>query len=419
MAKLARSVRHLNHKAQQWRSGKPNWGKRGIVISLVGERRATIYTGEIYGENCCVVVPNDERLISKIWEFATSGRFAEELKRIDPGFAVSVKTMLAVHFDPGEWTADTDGTPDPTSPESNDPMQWLFHGHPLDADCGTALLVAVARLTGYQWPVELDESIRLSRRARGLVSQCQPLERLADEDGIVCIPSVRGERPAAERVRALLAAAFRAEWSPVKEADLLAEVGYGGKSLEQWIRDGVFEQHCQLFQQRPFVWQVWDGRRDGFSALVNYHRLDRANLEKLTYTYLGEWIRQQREAGASGTPGADLRLAAAQELQRKLRLIHEGESPYDIFVRWKPLEEQPFGWEPDLNDGVRLNIRPFVTAGVLRKNPKIKWGKDRGKDLESAPWYPVFKGDRINDHHLALAEKREARDAAERRAAAS
>ena len=68
---------------------------------------------------------------------------------------------------------------------------------------------------------------------------------------------------------------------------------------------------------------------------------------------------------------------------------------------------------------MRLNIRPFVTAGVLRKNPKIKWGKDRGKDPESAPWYPVFKGDRINDHHLTLAEKRAAREAAARRAAAS
>jgi hypothetical protein len=90
-------------------------------------------------------------------------------------------------------------------------------------------------------------------------------------------------------------------------------------------------------------------------------------------------------------------------------LIHEGEAPYDIFVRWKPLEKQPIGWEPDLNDGVRLNIRPFVQAGILRKRPNIKWNKDKGRDPESAPWFAVFKGDRINDHHLSLAEKRAAR----------
>jgi hypothetical protein len=239
------------------------------------------------------------------------------------------------------------------------------------------------------------------------------LETLADEDGIVCLAPVRGERPASERVRALLGAAFGEEWSPAKEADLLAEASYAGKPLEQWLRDGFFEQHCQLFHQRPFVWQVWDGRKDGFSALVNYHRLDRVTLEKLAYAYLGDWIRQQEAGVETGIVGSELRLAAAQELQGKLNLVLDGERPYDIFVRWKPIEDQPLGWDPDLDDGVRLNIRPFFMAGVLRKNPKVNWNKDRGKDLESAPWYPVFKGDRINDYHLTLAEKRAARKAAE------
>ena len=65
-------------------------------------------------------------------------------------------------------------------------------------------------------------------------------------------------------------------------------------------------------------------------------------------------------------------------------------------------------------DGVRLNIRPFMTAGVLRENtpPKlnVKWEKDRGKDVASAPWHHVFKGERINDWHLTLAEKKAARE---------
>ena len=82
-------------------------------------------------------------------------------------------------------------------------------------------------------------------------------------------------------------------------------------------------------------------------------------------------------------------------------------------MRWKPLDQQPIGWNPDLNDGVRLNIRPFMTAEVLRHNkpPKlnVKWDKDRGKDVESAPWFHQFKGERINDHHLTLAEKSAAR----------
>lgn len=68
---------------------------------------------------------------------------------------------------------------------------------------------------------------------------------------------------------------------------------------------------------------------------------------------------------------------------------------------------------PDLNNGVRMNTRPFVTAEVLRHNKKpklnITWDKDRGKDVESAPWFHKFEGDRINDHHLNLTEKMAAR----------
>src|SRR3972149_5412316 len=77
--------------------------------------------------------------------------------------------------------------------------------------------------------------------------------------------------------------------------------------------------------------------------------------------------------------GAHGRLAAAEILKKRLELIRKGEASYDIFVRWKPIEKQPIGWEPDLNDGVRLNIRPFIQADVLRKRPNIKWGVDRGK----------------------------------------
>jgi hypothetical protein len=55
-------------------------------------------------------------------------------------------------------------------------------------------------------------------------------------------------------------------------------------------------------------------------------------------------------------------------------------------------------------------------AGVLRDKPNIKWDKDRGSDIASAPWYELGVqydgkvGDRINDHHLSLINKRNARE---------
>ena len=139
-------------------------------------------------------------------------------------------------------------------------------------------------------------------------------------------------------------------------------------------------------------------------------------METLTYSYVQDWITAQAAAAKSGQTGADLRLNAAQEFQQKLKLILAGEPPYDIFVRWKPLHEQAIGWNPDLNDGVRLNIRPFMTAGILRKNPNIKWTKDRGKeptrDKDEYPWFwkdKEFVGDRVNDIHVTNKEKQNAR----------
>ncbi|OYD53678.1 hypothetical protein CGK74_12085 [Thauera propionica] len=303
-------------------------------------------------------------------------------------------------------------------PYSDDPTQWLFHGHPQPAT--DPLQVAVARLLGYRWPAETDADMELAIEARQWIAHTDKLAAHADDDGIVCLPAVRGEKPAHERLLALLIDAWETvtpgSWKASTLDRLLADADCAGKSLEVWLCEKFFEQHAKRFHHRPFIWHVWDGLKDGFGALVNYHKLDARNLERLIHTYLGDWIRIQEAGVASGLDGAPQRLAAAQALKKKLEAILEGEAPYDIFVRWKPLAQQPIGWNPDLNDGVRLNIRPWMTAAVLRHNkgPKlnIKWDKDRGKDVESAPWFPVFKGDRINDHHLTLAEKRVARDGA-------
>jgi hypothetical protein len=223
----------------------------------------------------------------------------------------------------------------------------------------------------------------------------------------VCLPSVAGEAPAADRVQLVLGAAFGERWSPGKVKELLEQAGSKKANLDAWLHDEFFKQHCALFGQRPFVWHIWDGHRDGFSALVNYHRLDRKTLEKLTYTYLGQdWVERQRAEVREEVAGAEARLSAAIGLQRKLEAILEGEAPYDIHVRWKAIDEQSIGWQPDLNDGVRLNVRPFVEAGVLRAPFNIHWRKDRGKNPDGS--------ERENDIHLTLADKLDARKRAGR-----
>ncbi len=389
------------------------WGRHGVCISLMKDLNATLYTGEAFDMGCAPIIPKSPENLGAIWEFCRSEEFNSRVREINQAVLVTVGTLVKVPFDLAHWKhkyeeAYPAGLP---KPYSVDPTQWLFHGHPQPAT--DPLQVAVARIVGYRWPAETDAAMELADEARTWIARCDKLAEDIDDDGIVCLPSVRGEAPAHDRLLNLLIAAWETvqpgSWKPAVLDKLLADADCAGKGLDIWLREKFFEQHVKRFHHRPFIWHVWDGLKDGFAALVNYHQLDHKKLERLIHTYLGDWIRQQEAGVRDGIDGAQQRLAAAQHLKRRLELILEGEPPYDIFVRWKEVFEQPIGWNPDLNDGVRLNIRPFMTAEVLRHNKKpklnITWDKDRGKDVESAPWFKTFGGDRINDHHLTRAEK--------------
>jgi hypothetical protein len=473
---LAQSVRHLNHSAQNWQRGRDSWGRTGVVISQMGELPSTLYSGEIYDCNCCAIVPFNPEHCLPLWCYAESEQFHAHVRLINQALKVPPKTLLKIPFDLAHWQEVAScrypyGLP---KPFSDDPTQWIFHGHP--ASSTDALQVAVGRLLGYRWPAELDSEMELSTDARTWIERCDQLISLADDDGIVCIPAVASEQSADGRLLSLLHQAFedgvaqelvfsekievadendpltldllRRGWKPVLPNDfnswfnrLLDTDGHKGKSLESWLRDKFFDSHCKRFNQTPFVLHIWDGHREGFSALVNYHKLAGSNgrrlLEKLTHSYIGDWINRQQDEAKRGAEGADARLIAARNLKAQLELILAGEPPFDIFVRWKPLHQQPVGWEPDINDGVRLNIRPFMAvdipggkkgAGILRVKPNtINWNKDRGKEVEKPiedfPWFwdwdgttqdftggDTFTGDRWNDLHYSNTFKQKARD---------
>ena len=409
-------------------SGKRILGKSGLRVTQMRKLPVTIYTGEIFGKSGATVVPDDLKHLPAIYCFCSSPEYHHLVRQIDQKLNVTNATLVKVPFDLDRWTrvaqeSYPNGLP---RPYSNDPTQWIFHGHlcgsvvwdetekrtaqgPARTD-SKVLQIAVARLLGYRWPAEQDTDMELAAEQREWIRRCDVLLAYSDEDGIVCVPSVRGELPAWEQLLRLLSTSYGDSWNDAVLGKLLSRAG--SPSLDEWLRDRFFVQHCKLFRQRPFVWHVWDGRRrDGFHALVNYHKLaagsgkGRRCLESLTYSYLGDWINRQQDGVKRGEGGAEGRLVAALELQKRLAAILEGEPPFDVFVRWKPIEEQPIGWEPDINNGVRLNIRPFMAedipggrkgAGILRTKPNIHWRKDRGKEpfreKESFPWFWNFSG---------------------------
>jgi hypothetical protein len=381
------------------------FGKKGVLISPTGNINSSIYNGELFDNNCAVILPENDIYLAPIWCYCSSPEFNIEVRKIDQALKVTNATLVKVPFDLDHWQKVAaekypNGLP---QPYSDDPTQWLFHGHPIKAE--HPLQVAVTRLLGYRWPAENDAEMELADEARELIKAVKAFDALSDEDGIFCITSVNGEASGADRLRNFIMELWGDAWTSTTITNLLAEEGATAANLEEWLRKEFFVQHCKLFQNRPFIWHIWDGRADGFSALVNYHQLNNENLSKLIYTYLGDWIRMCDAGRKEGVSGADGQYSAALQLKEKLEAILQGEAPYDIFVRWKTLQEQPIGWNPDLNDGVRLNVRPFVQAGVLRSKFNVKWGIDRGKNPAGSPWGEI----RDNDTHLTLEEKRNAR----------
>jgi hypothetical protein len=213
----------------------------------------------------------------------------------------------------------------------------------------------------------------------------------SDDDGIVPFNRSTGETPLAERVWHELAALFPGRDERQFEVEIVNELKRSVKgyrkcaSLDEWLANGYFEYHASLYKNRPIFWHIASAQGAtpfGCGALVHYHRFDRNRMAKLRATYVRDTIEElRREAGLADKAGRaedrielQARLEEVQAFDRKLQLIQEGHhegaegGPQDfrILTPWKKPETRPKGWNPDIDDGVKVNIAPLDRAGVLR-----------------------------------------------------
>ena len=211
----------------------------------------------------------------------------------------------------------------------------------------------------------------------------------ADEDGIVPFVAAGGEIALIDRVRAELADLFPDQDINQVEVDISNELkrkvkGYRRvQGIREWLEDAFFEYHVSLYKKRPILWHIASSQGRGacaIGALVHYHKFDHDRLAKLRGSYLRDAIAHfRREAGLADQEGRTEdrqewqdKLEEAQALDQRLQWVQEGVNGYpapgDCRIRtpWKSDDELPAGWQPDLDDGVAVNILPLQTAGVLR-----------------------------------------------------
>ena len=240
----------------------------------------------------------------------------------------------------------------------------------------------IHRMIGYQWPKQTESG--------------EPLPDWADDDGIIPLTDGLGEATLLDRIRNR----FGADFGEEKESSIESEFSnIVGKSLERWLEEDFFARHVKQFKNRPIAWHIVSdpsavnheagqggkGKKKGgkkkqkpaFSVMVHYHRfvdgdkgfgklliLKNKYLEKLMSLTRSELESLRGKGDDPKTfdriAELDRKLIELEDFRERLERIQEGKDRESrVFVRWKTSEEQPQGWRPDINDGVKINIAPW------------------------------------------------------------
>ena len=198
------ALHHLNNSGAGAIRGREAWTKTGIAVSVMRSLNRSAYFGSLFADTLSVIVPRNPVDLLPIYTFVTDTGFPDVVRQVDQALSVTDSSFTKVPFDLAHWQKIAaekypNGLPEPYS---DDPTQWLFHGHPRYAEAGTELHVALARLAGYRWPAETDTEMRLSAEARARIAEAAtPPE--TDADGLAR-PGSRARRAPARRAAARL-----------------------------------------------------------------------------------------------------------------------------------------------------------------------------------------------------------------------
>jgi hypothetical protein len=231
--------------------------------------------------------------------------------------------------------------------------------------------VALILMLGYRWPEQ-------DRHERETGSAIDP--GLIDADGIIPLMRCDEQPVAAERIRILLEGRFGDEGAARSLEEFRTWVG---RDLADWLKRDWFRRHAQQFKQRPIAWHL-TSPHGTFQAIVLYHCLSRDALRRLRDVYAGALVKrlkgelQRAEQRGDSRNSEELRfhIEDAEEFRDRVLAIEEGrELRNRIRCRWKYEERdgRPGPYAPDLDDGVKVNIRPFQETGLLARDVIKKW----------------------------------------------
>ena len=156
-----------------------------------------------------------------------------------------------------------------------------------------------------------------------------------------------------------------------------------GLNLGDWLRAEFFKRHAQQFKHRPIAWHFVSPERT-FEAFVLYHKLSLPTLQALRTQYAGGLVeklrvdlaRAKERKDEAGMRKLQAQIEDVDEFRERIARIERGDGlDARIRCRWKGEEEKgrPGPYAPDIDDGVKVNIRPFQELGLLAAKVITKW----------------------------------------------
>jgi len=228
-------------------------------------------------------------------------------------------------------------------------------------------IVALRRELGLINPADLKHEVEnfLTHRIWELCKQ--------DEDGIIPYDDGLQNPSLLAQVRGEIEAVFGAGRAVDIETEMDEILGRGG--LARWLGDPFFKKHSTQFKKRPILWQITSPDKR-FRVLVYYHKLDHDTLSKVRSQYLWPLLERARTRlrAAQDQDSPDLKtiadleayIADLEECDRRLESVIQSAIEVDL-PEWAngPYRDGKPPYDPDLDDGVKVNILPLQAAGLL------------------------------------------------------
>ncbi len=200
--------------------------------------------------------------------------------------------------------------------------------------------------------------------------------------GFVPLVRIKGHKTLGSRVLDSLHDGLDDEGRRRLQSDLISyfSVEPGGRTsdrvataINHWTAEHFFTRHLAQTGREPEIWHL-SSPAGTFQALTHYKRATKERIDLLRAEILRrqlDTLNRHLKTATKNKKAAQIRrledqIKDVRTFDIALGWLFEGTTPNArIWYPWKPPEQQPQGWDPNFDEGIRANVAPLQRLGLL------------------------------------------------------